>query len=257
MSKDKIYIASDFHLGIKSDNGSSEREEIIIEWLDSIKSNAKILILLGDTFDYWFEYRNVVPKGFNRFIGKLAELTKAGTELWMFTGNHDVWFFDYFPKQLNAKIYKDPISVQWNNKSIFLAHGDGLGPGDHLYKFVKSIFRNRFCQWLFKRIHPDTGISIMKFCSKKSRELQDGDPYDENKERLISYCEKNIENNNYDFFIFGHRHLPIKHTLSNQKSVYFNTGDWLNHNSYLEYDGNEFNLKFFKSSNEVIYGKQT
>lgn len=250
----KIYIASDFHLGIDANLSSKDRERKIIKWLDLIKLDAATLILNGDTFDYWFEYHSVIPKGFYRFISKLSELSEAGIDIVFFTGNHDMWLFDYFKKEVSATIYKEPQIFDWGGKKFFVGHGDGLGPGDHFYKFIKIIFSNRFCQWLYKRIHPNVGLFLMKFFSKQSRERQDLEPYNKDNERLYSFCEEQIKKEEIDYFIFGHRHLPIKQTLSNQKSVYYNSGDWLFHYSYIEIEDGQVTYRFFENENTEIYG---
>jgi len=163
----KIYFISDFHLGIPDREKSLEREKKIVRWLDSIRHDAQVLFLMGDVFDYWFEYSEAVPKGYVRLLGKLAELSDSGIELHYFTGNHDMWVFDYFTQEMGIQIHRDTIVKEYNGKSFFLGHGDGLGPSDHGYKLIKSVFANPACQWLFARIHPNTGIRIMKFSPEK------------------------------------------------------------------------------------------
>ena len=165
----KIYFASDFHLGVPDYKKSLEREKIIVAWLDMIKTDAKELYLLGDVFDFWFEYKTVVPRGYVRLLGKLAELSDSGIQIYYFTGNHDMWTFDYLEKELNVTIYRKPIEKTYSSKSFYIGHGDGLGPGDHGYKFIKKVFSNKFSQWLFARLHPNAGIGIAEYFSKKSR----------------------------------------------------------------------------------------
>ena len=165
----KIYFISDFHLGVPNDTDSRKREDKIVSWLNSIKHDAQILYLMGDVFDYWFEYKEVVPRGYVRLLGKLAELSDAGVEMHYFTGNHDMWVFDYLPKEIGLQIHRSPIQKEYNGKKFFLGHGDGLGPGDFGYKFIKKVFANKLAQWLFARVHPNTGIGLMKFFSRKSR----------------------------------------------------------------------------------------
>lgn len=248
----KIYIISDLHLGIDADLSSRDRELKLLRWFDMVMPTAKEVILLGDSFDYWFEYRKTIPRGFNRFIGKLAECADHGIEISMFTGNHDVWMFDYFQNEIGAKIYTSAIHRKLGNQKVLMGHGDGLGPGDRVYKTVKLIFNNKICQWLFARIHPNLGLGIMRFCSKDSRKLESS--FDAKTERLIHYCEDSLDQNKIDAFIFGHRHLPIVYTLSDGSSRYINTGDWLHHYSYLEIDENEIKMKFFENENAKVYG---
>lgn len=245
-----IYFASDFHLGLDKNGTSRAREDRIINWLDSIIDDTSQLYLLGDLFDYWFEYDKVVPKGFIRFLAKLSEFTARDIPLHIFTGNHDMWMFDYLETEIGANIYREPISVKLHNHHFVLGHGDGLGPGDHGYKFIKRVFRNPINKWLFARIHPNLGIRIMKYYSQKSRESEETSPpfMGPEKEWLIQHCEAEIKTNpEIDYFIYGHRHLPIDYTLSNNKTRYINTGDWLNHNTYVKYDGQSVQLKTYES----------
>ena len=247
-----IYFASDFHLGIPSwkSVSSKERESRMLRWLNMISEDKDLtsLYLVGDIFDFWFDYKTVVPKGFVRILGKLAELSDRGVELHLFTGNHDVWFFDYFEKELNAKIYRNPIEINLGNKKFFIAHGDGLGPGDHGYKFIKKIFRNSFCQWLFRWLHPDIGVAMANFFSKTSRAAQDQQrPFlGEDKEWLIIFANNHLQKSpDTDYFIFGHRHLAQDLVLKNGKSRYVNLGHWFGEGNYAVFDGQELFLKNF------------
>lgn len=244
-----IYFASDFHLGLESRIPSKKRESIILDWLNTIKKDATELYLLGDLFDYWYEYKQVVPRGHVRLLGKLAELSDSGIALKIFTGNHDMWMFGYLENELGASVFKKPLKINYGNHRFFIAHGDGLGPGDRPYKIMKKLFSNRFSQWCFARLHPNTGIRIMKWFSKKSRESE-LDPVDfmgAEKEWLIQFAEEQLENEDFDFFVFGHRHLPLDYTLSNNKSRYINTGDWIHHFSYARYAEGNFELKEFRN----------
>lgn len=227
-----VYFASDFHLGIRN---SRHREDKIIRWLHTIGEDATHIFLLGDLFDYWFEYKNYIPKGYSRFFGKLAELTDAGVTIEVFTGNHDIWMFDYFQEELNIPVHRDHRTYTFNGKNLWIGHGDGKGPGDHGYKRLKKVFHHPLSQFLYRQIHPDLAHRIARYFSKKSRD-QENHPISflgAEKEWLIQYCERKLtEQPDIDYFIFGHRHLPIYFPLSNQRSVYINTGDWLFHNTY-------------------------
>ena len=206
------------------------------------------LYLLGDLFDYWFEYKTVVPKGYLRFLSKLAQFTSRDIPVHIFTGNHDMWMFDYLETEIGAHIYREAISIKLINHHFVLGHGDGLGPGDHGYKFIKRVFRSPINKWLFARIHPNLGIAIMKYYSQKSRDSQKANPpfLGPDKEWLIQYSEAEIKSNpKIDYLIFGHRHLPLDYTLSNGKSRYINCGDWIEHNTYVKYDGHEVRLKTY------------
>ncbi len=242
-----IFFASDFHLGLDGPDSSLEREQRIVAWLRSIIDRAEALYLLGDLFDFWFEYKQVVPRGHVRFLGQLAAFTDRGIPVHIFTGNHDMWLFDYLEKELNANIYRDLLTTELQGLKLMLGHGDGLGPGDHGYKFIKSVFRNRINQWLFARLHPNFAIKLMQLSSKTSRESQSAKPFlGKDKEWLVQHCEGIIEQESIDLFIFGHRHLPIDYTLSNGHSRYINSGDWITHNSYVELNQGQAYLKTFE-----------
>ena len=240
----KIYFASDLHLGVPNREKSLERERLFVQWLDEIKVDAEAIYLVGDVFDFWFEYKKVVPKGYIRLLGKLAEISDSGIPIHFFTGNHDMWLFDYLEKEIKVSIYKDPIEISLKGKQFFIGHGDGLGPGDKGYKIIKTIFRSRICQWLFERIHPNLGISIAEYWSKKSRianGVKDEKFYGED-ELLTQFCKEKMKTNEVDYFIFGHRHLPLEINLGDN-TTYINLGEWVNYNSYAVFDGKKIELK--------------
>ena len=244
----KIYFISDFHLGVPDYQKSLERERKIVRWLDTIKPDAQALYLMGDVFDYWFEYRNTVPKGFVRLLGKLAELSDTGIVIYYFTGNHDMWVFDYLPKEIGLTIFRSAVQHEYNGFKFYLGHGDGLGPGDYGYKTIKKIFSNKFSQWLFARIHPNFGIGLMKYFSKTSRASTGSNDeifMGEDKEWLIIHCKEVLKKEHFDFFIFGHRHLPLDIELEG-KSRYINLGEWINHQLYASFDGDKLEIKKFE-----------
>lgn len=247
MNREKIYFASDLHLGVPDKEVSLEREKRFIRFLEHIEPNAKAIYLLGDVFDFWFEYKQAVPKGFTRLLGKLAQLSDAGIPIFFFTGNHDLWAFDYLIEEVGIKaIYRKPIQVKLNNKHFFLGHGDGLGPGDNGYKLIKKVFSSKFCQWLFARIHPNLGISIASYWSKKSRisnGLKDEINHGKN-ERLTQFCKEKMKTIEVDYFIFGHRHVPLEIDLG-ENTHYINLGEWVNYNTYAEFNGEKVELKTF------------
>lgn len=241
----KIYFLSDFHLGAPNAAESLQRERKIVSFLESIRHDASQIIICGDIFDFWYEYKTVVPKGFVRLLGKLAEITDSGIPVMLFAGNHDMWMRGYFDKEMNIPVYFEPKIFEWNGKKFFIGHGDGLGPGDHGYKFIKKIFRNKFCQWLFGQLHPTWGMGLANYFSRKSREKTghaDAIFMGEDKEWLIIFCKEELQKNHYDYFVFGHRHYPIDFIL-NEKSRYINLGDWINHFTYATFDGNNMELK--------------
>lgn len=245
-----IYFLSDFHLGVPNAHESLRREKRIVHFLESIRSDAAVIFIVGDLFDFWYEYRKVVPKGYVRILGKLAELTDSGIPIHFFVGNHDMWMNDYFQKELNIPVYFEPRDFEFNGMKFHVGHGDGLGPGDHGYKLLKKIFRNPFCQWLFGILPPVVGMSIAQYSSNRSRAVT-GTAEDkflgEDKEWLITYCRDVLQQQFYDYFIFGHRHLPIDFCLTNEdaasQSRYINLGDWIRYNTYAVFDGTELHLK--------------
>lgn len=240
-----IYFASDFHLGSPNHAESLIREKRIVAWLDQIKENAKAIYLVGDIFDFWFEYKHSIPKGYSRFFGKIAELTDSGIEVHFFTGNHDMWMFDYFEKELNVTMHRNPIELSHNSINLYVGHGDGLGPGDKSYKVLKKVFSNPICQWLFARLHPNFGIGLANYWSGKSREHNTDIKsfLGEDKEWLAQYCKEVLKTKHYDYFIFGHRHLPIEHKMGN--STYINLGEWMNDYTYAMLNEKEVKLLTF------------
>ncbi|MEY4875922.1 MAG: hypothetical protein RL708_1071 [Bacteroidota bacterium] len=247
MTATKTYFLSDFHLGTPNVKASLEREKLLCKFLDSIADDAKTIYLVGDIFDFWFEYKTVVPKGFLRFFSRLVMLKEKGIEVVVFTGNHDLWMQDYFETELQIPVHFKPIQIDINNKKFFIGHGDGLGPGDKGYKLMKKVFTNPFCQWLFRWIHPDIGVGMANYFSRKSRSatgIADEKNFG-NDEWLVQYANRKLESNHYDYFIFGHRHLPLNVQLKNN-SRYINLGDWLRYNSYAVFDGTQCELKYFE-----------
>lgn len=245
----KLFFASDFHLGLPSEKGNHSRENLIVSWLDSIKEEATEIYLMGDIFDFWFEYTHVVPKGQVRLMGKLAELSDAGIALTIFKGNHDMWMRDYLATEIGATIISNELIIEKNGKKFYLHHGDGLGPGDYGYKFIKAIFRNPLSQLLFKIIHPDIGIGLARYLSAKSRKKNyrsDLAFKGEEKEFLIQFAKKMSQNQSehFDYFVFGHRHLPLQIPID-KNSTYINLGEWVTHFTYAEFDGNTMELKTF------------
>ncbi len=244
MQQKKIYFASDFHLGAPSYESSLEREKRIVAWLEEVRVDAAEIFLIGDVFDFWFEYKRAIPKGFVRLQGKIAEITDSGIPVHWFIGNHDMWIFDYIPKELGVKMYKTEIEREFFGKKFMIGHGDGLGPGDRGYKFIKKVFRNRVCQWMFARLHPNFGIGLANFLSRKSRVSTgqaDATFYGEDKEMLIQFCKSKLSEKHFDYFVFGHRHLPIEFELS-ANSKYINIGDWITYFSYAVFDGEKLEL---------------
>ena len=240
----KVYFLSDFHLGAPNDTESRKREDRLVRFLQDARKDAGIIFIVGDIFDFWFEYKTVVPKGFVRILGTLAQMADEGIQLHIFTGNHDLWMQDYLSKELNATLYFEPQTFTIQHKHFLIGHGDGLGPGDKGYKRLKKIFTNPICQWLFRWLHPDAGIQLANYFSRKSR-AKTGNADEiflgEDKEWLILYTKEKAKTMAVDFFIFGHRHYAIDLKI-NDKSRYINLGDWIRLNTYAVFDGKDLQL---------------
>lgn len=243
----KIYFLSDFHLGAPDYQQSLQREKKIVAFLNSVICDAAAIFIVGDMFDFWFEYKHVTPKGYVRLLGKLAEITDRGIPVHFFVGNHDMWMRGYFEEELNITVYFEPKKFEWNGKTFFIGHGDGLGPGDHGFKLMKKVFRNRLSQRLFGMLHPSWGIGLANYFSQKSRRKTgnaDEVFLGEEKEWLILFSKDILKLEQVDYFIFGHRHLPVDLPL-NKDSRYINLGDWIKYFSYAEFDGRQTVLKYW------------
>lgn len=240
----KIYFVSDFHLGAPDHPKSLQREKQIVRWLEQIREDAQAIFFLGDVFDFWFEYKHVVPKGFVRFLGKMAELTDQDIEILQFSGNHDLWLKDYLINEVGIKLFTRPQSVQIGNHQFYLAHGDGLGPGDTKFKFFKKIFTNPACQWLFRWLHPDIGVGLAKRWSSGSRERQVEKElvFQGDKEWLVIHSRQVEEQCHHDYYIYGHRHIAGTYALGGD-ATYFNLGEWMSVGNYAVYDGDSLELK--------------
>jgi len=251
LAKNKnIYFASDQHFGAPTREASKVRETVFLKWLNHIQNDATALFLVGDLFDFWFEYKTVVPKGFVRILGKLAEFVDQGIQVHFFVGNHDLWIKDYFETELGIPVYHKPKEFILENVHFFIGHGDGLGPKDIGYKRMKKIFTNPLAKRLFQALHPDWGVKLGQYLSVKNKLLSGSDDIsflgDEN-EWLALYAKRKLEQKHYDYFIFGHRHLPMEIKL-NEKATYVNLGDWISHFTYGMFDGKKVVLKKWETS---------
>lgn len=243
----KVYFASDNHLGAPTNEVSLPREKKFVAWLNEAKQDAAAIFLLGDLFDMWFEYDKVVPKGFVRTLGKLAEIRDSGIPIYFFVGNHDLWMNGYFEKELNIPVFYKPQEFKINKTLFYLAHGDGLGPFDKGYKRMKKVFTNPLFKWLFKWLHPDIGMRIAQYLSVKNKLISgehDATFLGEDKEWLIQYSKSKLKEAHRDYFVYGHRHLPMEIELGN-KAKYINLGDWISYYTYGVFDGEAFKLKEF------------
>lgn len=243
--KNKVYFASDFHLGAPNFEESLKREKKVVQWLEEVRADASEIFLVGDIFDFWFEYKRAVPRGFTRLLGKISEITDSGIPVHWFIGNHDMWIFDYLPQECGITLHRAPIVREWNGKKYFIGHGDGLGPGDRSYKILKKFFASSFCQWLFARLHPNFGIWLAQKSSGYSRSAtgeSDKTFLGEDKEWLAVFAKEQLQKEHFDYFIFGHRHLPMQIQLG-ENSKYINIGDWLSHYTYGVMEDGIFELK--------------
>ncbi|WP_126969748.1 UDP-2,3-diacylglucosamine diphosphatase [Gynurincola endophyticus] len=253
----KIYFISDFHLGTPGAGDSLKREKHIIKFLNEVESSAAMIFIVGDMFDFWYEYRTVVPRGYTRILGKIADLTDKGIPVHFFVGNHDMWMKDYFQKELNVPVFFEPQEYQFNDKKFLVGHGDGLGPGDYGYKFLKKVFRNPVCQWLFGILPPYFGIGLANWSSRRSRAATgqvDEKYFGEEGEWLITYCKEQLEKQHYDYLVFGHRHLPIEFKFTGKNATYINLGDWIRYDTYAVFDGKNLTLHSYlnKATDKII-----
>ena len=240
----KIYFASDFHLGLPAGSNPIDREKRVVKWLNSIAPEAKEIYLIGDIFDFWWEYKLVVPKGFTRFLGTIALITDSGIPVHFFTGNHDMWIGKYLVDECGIIIHSSPFFATFNGKNFYLAHGEGLGSKNVGYKILLSIFRNRPLQFLYSALHPSIGVGIGHSWSLNSR-LGKGIslPFlGEEKEDLIRHSKNILKNNKVDYFLYGHRHLAMTYTLEEGAEIFF-LGDWIQKGDYAEWNGDELILK--------------
>jgi UDP-2,3-diacylglucosamine hydrolase len=242
----QIYFASDFHLGIPTAADSLLREKLICQWLQTVAKDAHHIFLLGDMFDAWIEYKTVVPKGYVRLLGLLANLTDSGIAISFFTGNHDLWMYGYFQQELNIPVYHTAHHITINSTSFLLGHGDGLGPKDASYKALKYFLRHPACQWLYARLHPNFGLGIANYFSKKGLHKKNVDSIflGEDKEFLIQFCKEYVEQFPTNYFVFGHRHFKLMYAIK-ENSSYCNLGDWLSYNSYAVFNGETLVLQEF------------
>ncbi|MBC2838083.1 UDP-2,3-diacylglucosamine diphosphatase [Robiginitalea sp. SC105] len=244
----KVYFASDNHLGAPTAAQSLARERRFVQWLEAAREDAAAIFLLGDLFDFWFEYRRVVPKGFTRTLGTLASLTDQGIPVFYFVGNHDLWMNGYFEEELNIPVYHRPAVFEIGGRRFFIGHGDGLGPGDKGFKRMKKVFTNPVAQWAFRWLHPDLGVRMAQYFSIKNKLISGSEDVTfrgEDGEWLVQYAKRKLQDAHYDFFVFGHRHLPLDIPLSDS-SRYINLGDWISHYSYGVFDGDDLQLEYFR-----------
>lgn len=245
----KIYFVSDVHLGAPALKNNCERERMFVAWLEEISVDASEIFLLGDIFDFWFEYRKVVPRGFVRTLGKLAELADRGIQIHFFTGNHDVWAFNYFKEELGAEIYRQPIEMVRNGRTFFVGHGDGLDPKERGYLFLKWVFTNRVLQFLYAQLHPNWAFRLAHAWAKKSRvdkglgpETSKGPDF----ETSFAFAKRYLKDHKVDFFLFGHRHIVMEENIGN-KAMFYILGEWINHFTYAVFDGEKIELKQYNN----------
>lgn len=250
MSQPKVYFASDIHLGLPSIMEGRAREQLFVSWLDGIKHDAKEIFLVGDIFDFWYEYRRVIPKGYTRFLGKIAEITDSGIPVHFFTGNHDVWMFDYFPQELGVSLHREPVVREFDGKKFYIGHGDGLGKGDNGYKLLKLIFTSKILQWMFSRLHPNFAMWIGNKWSVSSRYSKEISYNFEGDEELITkFARQTLESEHFDFFVFGHWHAPAIHNLKSNSNLIM-LGDWIVNNTFAVWDGNLMSLNRYDGTSD-------
>lgn len=242
----KVFFAGDFHLGMPNETESLAREKRICAWLRSIADEAQHIFLMGDLFDVWLEYKHSVPKGYTRFLGCLAELRDQGIPITVFSGNHDLWMYGYFEKEFSIKVYHEPIRIKIDDQVIILGHGDGIWKGEKKYRILKSVLRNKICQGLYKWLHPDLGIPLARYFSKRGHSnKEDNLSKGDDKEYIIQFCKAHSAHHpEVNYYIFGHRHLTNDYEVK-KSTRYINTGDWISYNSYVEFESGRAELKHY------------
>lgn len=246
-TRDKVYFAGDFHLGVPSRESSLAREKALVAWLDEVSRDAKTIYLLGDVFDFWFEYKTVVARGYVRLLGRIAELADRGIDIHYFTGNHDMWTFGYLEEELGVKVHREPLVTEIHGKRFFIGHGDGLGPDDSGYKMMKRVFGAPFFQWLYKRLHPNFSFWLANSFSARSRKANSyrKDVFlGEDKEYLILFIRDYLKQHSIDYFVFGHRHITLN--MEVHGSTYVNVGEWIGTRSYAVFDGRKMTIEYWK-----------
>lgn len=243
----KIYFVSDVHLGAPALKDNRERELLFARWLDEIKPTASALFLMGDIFDFWYEYKKVAPRGFTRILGRIASFSDDGIPVHFFTGNHDLWVYDYLPEETGAIVHRNEFITELHGKKFYLAHGDGVDPDDKGYIFLRKIFTNKFMQWAFSRLHPNLAFKLAHKWSKSSRLAKMGveEEFKVNNEGMYKFAESFLQKELVDYFIFGHRHLMLNIDIG-KSSRFILLGDWINNFSYGVFDGGNFELKRYK-----------
>jgi UDP-2,3-diacylglucosamine hydrolase len=243
----KIFFFSDVHLGLHDTAREKEKEQRLLSFLSHVEKNGEQLFIIGDLFDYWFEYKNVIPRGYHHVISKLATLVEKGIAVHYLAGNHDFWLKDFFPKELGIPVYKDPFGMTLLGKKFYFHHGDGLALNDAGYRFLKKILRSRISIFLYSLVHPDWTAPIAQGSSQASRKYTGHKDFGET-DGMIQFAEKKISEG-YDIVIMGHRHKPLEHTINN--GVYVNLGDWISYNTYAEFDGTNIELKEWNATAKI------
>jgi UDP-2,3-diacylglucosamine hydrolase len=253
-----VYFVSDMHFGVPDRLSSLRREKLFVSWLDHIASEASDIYIMGDMFDFWFEWKHVIPKGYIRLFGKMSQLSDMGVRFHFFTGNHDMWMFSYFQKELGAVIYRKDLMIEIQNKTLYISHGDGLGPGDYGYKIIKKLFRNPIAQWLYARFHPNFAVWLALFFSRKSKyaNIRKNETNKHRTRKLtdsqIVHSKKILNTQKIDFFVFGHQHTPVYEQIT-ESSVLFNIGNWLTDFTFLKMQKGQIeHLKFNNGTIEVV-----
>ena len=229
----------------------------MVNFLDKIKHQADAIYLMGDMFDFWYEFKTVVPKGYTRFLGKLSELTDMGVEIHFFIGNHDMWMFDYLEKEMGAVMHEEPEVFEIDGKSFLIGHGDGLGHLDHSYDFLRRIFRSRLNQWLFALLPPSWTFPFARRWSdsnKIKRARKDTLHYlGDDREGIVLYCKQRLEKEHFDYCVFGHRHTPLVKDIG---VTYVNTGDWMINRNYAVYSLDDHTLRLYDLNGGEVRNQQ-
>ncbi len=240
-----VYFISDIHLMLHYDEIERKRQEKLFRFMDSIAQSGGTLFIIGDLYDFYFEYKHVIPKVYFPFYQKLYSLKNKGIEIHFVTGNHDHWTLDFMGQTLTTKVYNDDVSMDIHGKQFYLTHGDGILSWDRGYRLLKTFIRSRLFIWLYRWLHPTIGYGIAHFISKRGRHYKHSQEYNEKVLNELKVFTETVAADGHDYVITGHYHQAAVENVNGGKLVVL--GDWLQYFSYAVFDGNDIELKFWNT----------
>jgi len=234
-----VTFFSDVHLGFGSREAEKARENRLLAFLEAVRPHTEQLFILGDLFDFWFDYRTVIPRGFHRTLAALQAYTDGGRPVHYLVGNHDCWMGDFFATEIGARVYEEPFEIALQGKRLLLHHGDGLAQKDLGYRLIKPVLRSKFNRALYRWLHPDIGVRLARGSSRSSREYTSTKDYGESP-GMEEFARRRIEGG-VDYVLMGHLHTPVYKPMGS--GAYVNLGDWMEHSTYAVLDSGVLTLK--------------